>query len=297
MEGEYYHVPGNCQKYYRCGSGELVLQACGAGLHWSSAARICDWPERAQCSLQDRAVEQEEEAEDEEVVQEVVQEVWQEEDGVTVGRCEEREHRPAGADCTAYFRCRDGKLERQSCYPGLHWNAQAGVCDWPELAGCGGPARAAVPGECKEGVLLPDPTACNLYMICVHGKLESLPCRAGTLWDSGLQVCNHPDQVECEPGQQQPPQVAAVISEEEIAVEPPVPATTPSPATSTPDWAKPWAPPTPPPRPDYDGLPLTNGLSGDYKIVCYFTNWATYRQGGGGKGSSINIEGGCLGGL
>ena len=36
--------------------------------------------------------------------------------------------------------------------------------------------------------------------------------------------------------------------------------------------------------------PLSNGLSGDYKIVCYFTNWATYRQTGGGKFDPENID-------
>ena len=36
--------------------------------------------------------------------------------------------------------------------------------------------------------------------------------------------------------------------------------------------------------------PLNNGLSGDYKIVCYFTNWATYRQTGGGKFDPENID-------
>nr|AAL85616.1 putative mucin-like protein [Aedes aegypti] len=41
-------------------------------------------------------------------------------------------------DCTKFYLCgHNGPVEKQ-CPSGLHWNSQASVCDWPELAGCSG---------------------------------------------------------------------------------------------------------------------------------------------------------------
>ena len=115
-----------------------------------------------------------------------------------------------------------------------------------------------------------------------------------------------PEQAGCEGGQAESgdsedsgvisapePSVEAVVAEfEEWENPPPAPSTstTAAPSSTTQDWNKPWQPPTPPPRPDYDNLPLSNGLSGEYKIVCYFTNWATYRQTGGGKFDPEDID-------
>ena len=155
---------------------------------------------------------------------------------------------------------------------------------------------------------------CSEFFVCVHEKWSLQTCPDGLHWDNNNKNCAWPDQAGCEGGQTQEedsdstgvisapepskPEIAPVVAEFPEWENPPTPSTTPfttpstTPATSTTtqDWNKPWQPPTPPPRPDYDNLPLTNGLSGDYKIVCYFTNWATYRQTGGGKFDPEDID-------
>jgi len=156
-------------------------------------------------------------------------------------------------------------------------------------------------GACQEGTYTAAEGACQDYMFCVHGKPERQSCPSGLYWDSSANICNFPDAVDCkEDGGSRPPVVEAapelpqeaVIAEVDNNPRPGDPDfVSEAPVSSTTvDWNKPWAPPTPPPRPDYDNLPLTNGLSGDYKIVCYFTNWATYRQGGDGKFDPEHID-------
>merc|ERR1711892_1200864 len=150
--------------------------------------------------------------------------------------------------------------------------------------------------------------SCQDYLFCVHEKYETRSCAEGLYWDNGLQTCNFKDAVDCtEDGGARPPVVEtvsepvieegapaieAVIAEEDDNPRPGDPdfVTEPPKSSTTQDWNKPWAPPTKPPRPDYDNKPLTNGLSGAYKIVCYFTNWATYRQGGDGQFNPEHID-------
>jgi len=168
-------------------------------------------------------------------------------------------------------------------------------------------------GACEEGHYKPA-SVCQDYLFCVHGKYEQKSCQAGLFWDDNVKVCNFPDAVDCKEGARPDgvetapeiaeagivPETAPVIAEvddnprpgdadfvDEAAVSSTTPATV---SSTTEDWNKPWAPPTKPPRADYDNKPLTNGLSGAYKIVCYFTNWATYRQGGDGQFNPEHID-------
>ena len=204
--------------------------------------------------------------------------------------CDEGENRLALGDCTSYHQCVNGVKMLQKCNEGLHWNANSAVCDWPALAGCEATKSTATvkDGACQEGFIQNDPSDCSKYQFCVHSKFERFSCQDGTFWDDTLKVCNFPDQVSCnqpsedtQPGLPQEP----VIAEWE---EPERPSTTSTTETSNwdtgdYDYQGEWKPSTTSTtkRPDYGNVPLQGPLTGDYKVVCYFTNWAWYRPGAG----------------
>lgn len=103
-------------------------------------------------------------------------------------------------DCESYYACLWGKWQEFQCAPGLHFNAESHICDWPSRSKCGA------------GSGNPEPP---------NNQVEQL-----------------------EPGRPTTPR--------------PKPTTLPS-AEVDPDKVSP--------------------LSGHFKIVCYFTNWAWYRRG------------------
>jgi len=175
--------------------------------------------------------------------------------------------------------------------------AQTRILDLAALQ-AGHVSRAA----CTEG--FKPAKVCTAYLVCNHEKWVEQSCADGLHWDNKIQSCNHPAAAGCSADSsdsdgvltEPEPDIEPVIAEFEEWENPPTPSTTPTTSTTqassttTQDWNKPWQPPTKPPRPDYDNRPLNNGLSGDYKIVCYFTNWATYRQTGGGKFDPEDID-------
>ena len=204
--------------------------------------------------------------------------------------CNNEQYSPAQNDCTSFYQCVNGEKLLKKCNDGLHWNKGDNVCDWPALAGCKASKSTAKvkDGACEEGFIQKDPSDCSKYLFCVHGEFQNFRCQDGTYWDNTLSVCNFRNLVKCnsEPGEAQPglPQ-EAVIAEWE---EPERPSSTST--TETSDWDSgdydyqgEWKPSTTSTtkRPDWGNVPLQGPLTGDYKVVCYFTNWAWYRPGAG----------------
>nr|BAA14014.1 Pjchi-2 [Penaeus japonicus] len=127
--------------------------------------------------------------------------------------------------------------------------------------------------ECQNGRRVSHPTNCNLFYECLFGKLEERRCFEGLHWN-GKDRCDWPDKTGCTAGSS--PSVSVT------AAPPAVPSTTPTPSSTT---SNPWWP-----RPTTTLKPATTTISTHietiipdtgYKVVCYFTNWAWYRQGSG----------------
>lgn len=39
----------DCTSFYQCVGGQPILHHCPEGLEWNVAAKLCDWPEIANC--------------------------------------------------------------------------------------------------------------------------------------------------------------------------------------------------------------------------------------------------------
>merc|ERR1712127_585380 len=48
------------------------------------------------------------------------------------------------------------------------------------------------------GAFFADPEECSLYYVCVHGDAVSMPCPAGLAWNTDLNTCDWPDNVDCD---------------------------------------------------------------------------------------------------
>ena len=201
VEGSYYEYPKDCQKYYFCGNGKLILQACSSGLYWSSEAQMCDWNDNVRCD-KDNVVEVGGIPEVSPVEAEVTDyNDYNDYSGNNDGECVEGEYSSSSSSCASFHQCVNGKKTLKNCHEGLHWNSATNTCDWPEAAGCTDvQSRTSLTrddGACTEGDLDTDPGNCANYMFCVHGQMEQFSCQSGTVWDNALKVCNFPDQVQC----------------------------------------------------------------------------------------------------
>nr|XP_027218101.1 probable chitinase 10 isoform X3 [Penaeus vannamei] len=266
-------VPGDCSSFRQCHNGDWVVLSCAPGLHWNERLKICDWPQRARCrsTATTRGP-----------------------DMFKKSTCTTEGEAYAGPQCTALVRCAAGQLVVQHCTGGLVWNNEQAVCDFPSnVPKCSGvtltPASEALrPAEvtgstvssklttpsidvslpCNEGSYIRDPKDCSSYMLCVHGEWQKFSCQPPLQWDQNKRICDWPSNVKCTPSD------AGTVSQVGVG-------TVPTQASVGGSVTRPTPPPPPPPSVELEPVGSSGALSGDYMVVCYFTNWAWYRPGEG----------------
>lgn len=183
--------------------------------------------------------------------------------------CSESGFRRHESDCSLFYRCKDGKtLTVHPCPDGLLFNEQTSTCDWPENV----PDCAFKKGKHGKNH---------------NGKLTTVSDLGSLHWaneDEKHHSAHHPlnHELHHEAHHEVPHDSHHEVNHEPHHTTDPkphhessTPASTHLDSTTKAAWEVEWSPsmgPTtaaePPPR---------GGLSDEYKVVCYFSNWAWYR--------------------
>lgn len=133
ISGQYYPHQ-ECSSFYVCVNGQLVRQQCAPGLQWSIEDKACDWKHRIKCSgRRDLAAMFMREK-----LGYFVDELRSGEGKEPYEPCDTNSASFASyrGDCTQYLICMWNKYEPFQCAPGLHWNSEQKICDWPHNAKC-----------------------------------------------------------------------------------------------------------------------------------------------------------------
>nr|XP_022920112.1 peritrophin-1-like [Onthophagus taurus] len=214
----------DCSVFYKCNWGEPVQYRCNEGLHFNKETGGCDWPEIAGCNGNDNENNTEEELSNEIESNEVESnETEPSENKCPNDQC------PAenGAfpeifshpeDCDKFCKCDRGIAYDKSCPPGLHFNKELQVCDWPENAKCenddsidsgsGEPDSPEInDGVCSDEpcqevngkfpVFFAHPETCEKYCVCDWGKAYDMSCPTGLHFSLDDNVCVEPENARC----------------------------------------------------------------------------------------------------
>jgi len=117
--------PSDCGKFYKCLGGWAYPMQCPAGLHWNDVAKLCDWPNEANCKTSNKPI----------LIAEESDKPIKHEDcpANDVGK---PIHLPYPNDCTKFYKCSYGYAYPMNCPSGEHFGVEIDRCDWPWIAKC-----------------------------------------------------------------------------------------------------------------------------------------------------------------
>ncbi|XP_011303299.1 probable chitinase 3 [Fopius arisanus] len=291
--GEYVPDPNNCGNYLRCVLGEFRREFCTPGLHWDDKRGRCDWPAAAKCQQVTASVG----------TQKPIS-TWipstrpqsrptrpttpKPIDGPVVGPkdCEHGQYYAYPESCTHFLICVNNNLVLQQCGPGLNWNDKKSMCDWAFKNPCNDKPNKNSPlvmkdktrnEPCIPGSFSEVPEDCASYHACLWGRHEKFSCAPGLHFNKQTHICDWPARAKCKAESEKPP----VEPFNYITTSRPVKPTKNPITTTTQNWNEPWTEKPKPLPPPLINPSKVSPLSGHFKVVCYFTNWAWYRTGVG----------------
>ncbi|XP_051164101.1 probable chitinase 10 [Leptopilina boulardi] len=285
--GEFMADPKNCGSYYRCILGELRREQCAPGLHWDSHRGLCDWPSSVKCQ-QGLATSLKPPTHkfDSSTTRRPTTTTIKSSTKYMIAKptekpekdCEHGQYYSYPSSCEQFLICVNGDLIPQQCGPGLNWNEEKNMCDWAFMSPCNNALNKKAPlkikdlseKNCSPGSYSSVPGDCQSYRACLWGRHEIFQCAPGLHFNAETHICDWPVRAKCQDEHFLPDNI--------LTTEASSTSTTLKPTSIA---ENPWTwtePPKPTPTPAIDAE-KKSPLSGYFKVVCYFTNWAWYRRG------------------
>jgi len=204
--------PTECNLYYECVGLTPVLLSCPGDLYFDPALNVCNWPDQVNCHPKTDTPETTTKVE----TTTAEKETTTEEKETTI---EEKETTTAVKEPTTTV-VETTTAEEETTITAKETTA-AVVNQNEAIKGKKGdfPDFDVVCYESEDGlaVYVPHPTQCNLYYQCVGLTPFLLHCPGELFFDPTLNVCNWPDQVDCESQTEKITTEATTIMEQETS--------------------------------------------------------------------------------
>ena len=130
--------PYNCNQYYMCNNDNAYVMTCPGDLQFNPLINVCDYPESVECINTPMPTEKTSTL-DIKTTSETNAETTTTEK--TELKCHESEDGwaviiPNYEDCTKFYICVGLHPVEKTCKPGLYFNPELSVCDYPENVTC-----------------------------------------------------------------------------------------------------------------------------------------------------------------
>ncbi|KAG5889208.1 hypothetical protein JTB14_033286 [Gonioctena quinquepunctata] len=143
-----YYPHEKCDLFYVCFNDKLIAQKCAPGLSFNAKTGICDWSFKVKCTGRKKMAEK----------FTAIHDRYTADRPQPYSACEGNAFAALPGDCGQYMHCQWGKYEIRQCSPGLHWNNEKKICDWPKSAHCSeGTETDNSISEIDEIDIIPDP--------------------------------------------------------------------------------------------------------------------------------------------
>ena len=126
VNGEYYPHK-NCKKYYICNNGKRTVSVCPDGTQFSQKLNSCDHEHNVKCVSKKKYLK-------------LLQRQYKKSGFYTASLLRAGEGDPCDGwrflsypgDCDSYLECVHETLTVRECPPGLHFDSQSNMCNWPK---------------------------------------------------------------------------------------------------------------------------------------------------------------------
>ncbi|XP_023314356.1 uncharacterized protein LOC106648165 [Trichogramma pretiosum] len=221
----------DCSKFCQCSNGQPIVMPCPATLQWDTKINNCNYPSQVQCPNQG-GQNQIGQASTQDSVQTTVTEnqisnSGSGNEGSCIGSCSGSTQYLPHADCSKFCQCSNGQPIVMPCPATLQWDTKINNCNYPSQVQCpnqggqnqigqassqdsvqttvtenhisnsGSGNEGSCIGSCSGSTQYLPHADCSKFCQCSNGQPVVMPCPATLQWDTKINNCNYPSQVQC----------------------------------------------------------------------------------------------------